>query len=144
MNKNLLWLAGCIIILCSCQKNLKEIISETEKATFTVYTYDEFGSPLGSGSGFFIDDTGIGITNYHVLDGAVKAMLKTSDGQEYEIDKVLASDKNWDIIKFSIISPSNTKFTYLNFTQKQMEQGDKVYNISSPLGLEKKKVYQME
>lgn len=67
MNKNLLWLAGCIIILCSCQKNLKEIISETEKATFTVYTYDEFGSPLGSGSGFFIDDTGIGITNYHVL-----------------------------------------------------------------------------
>ena len=137
MNKNLLWLAGCIIILCSCQKNLKEIISETEKATFTVYTYDEFGSPLGSGSGFFIDDTGIGITNYHVLDGAVKAMLKTSDGQEYEIDKVLASDKNWDIIKFSIISPSNTKFTYLNFTQKQMEQGDKVYNISSPLGLEK-------
>ena len=49
MNKNLLWITSCVIILCSCQKNLKEIISETEKATFTVYTYYEFGSPLGIG-----------------------------------------------------------------------------------------------
>lgn len=138
MNKNLLWVIGCVtIFLCSCQKELKDIINETEKATFTIYTYDEFGSPLGSGSGFFIDGTGTGITNYHVLDGAVKAILKTSEGKEYEIDKVIASNKNWDIIKFSVINSDNAKFTYLSFTQEEMEQGDKVYNISSPLGLEK-------
>ena len=118
-------------------KKSEDIIHDTESATFIIYTYDEYGAPLGSGSGFFIDSDGTGITNYHVLDGAVKAMLKTSDGKEYEIDKVLASDKKWDIIKFSIIALSNQKFPYLEFATKGTEQGDRVYNISSPLGLEK-------
>ena len=67
-------------VLCSaCSKDLKEIIADTKPATFIIYTFDEFGSPQGSGSGFFIDDSGVGITNYHVLDGAVKAVLKTDD-----------------------------------------------------------------
>ena len=107
MNKNIFLILGVILaFFSSCQKNLKDIIHDTESATFIIYTYDEYGAPLGSGSGFFIDSDGTGITNYHVLDGAVKAMLKTSDGKEYEIDKVLASDKKWDIIKFSIIALS--------------------------------------
>ncbi|MBX9188853.1 hypothetical protein HCG69_12360 [Bacteroides sp. K03] len=138
MNKNIFLILGVILaFFSSCQKNLKDIIHDTESATFIIYTYDEYGAPLGSGSGFFIDSDGTGITNYHVLDGAVKAMLKTSNGKEYEIDKVLASDKKWDIIKFSIIALSNQKFPYLEFATKGIEQGDKVYNISSPLGLEK-------
>ena len=79
--------------LVSCKPNLKEIVNDTEKATFIIYAYDEYGSPKGTGSGFFIDSKGVGITNYHVLDGAVKAILKTSDEKEYEIDQVLASDR---------------------------------------------------
>ena len=81
MNKNIFLILGVILaFFSSCQKNLKDIIHDTESATFIIYTYDEYGAPLGSGSGFFIDSDGTGITNYHVLDGAVKAMLKTSDG----------------------------------------------------------------
>lgn len=124
-------------VLCSaCSKDLKEIIADTKPATFIIYTFDEFGSPQGSGSGFFIDDSGVGITNYHVLDGAVKAVLKTDDGEEYEIDKVIASDRQWDVIKFSIRNPSQQKFAYLKFANTVVEQGDKVYNISAPLALE--------
>lgn len=138
MNKRLFSIACVIsILLCSCQKGLKEIIDNTESATFIIYTYDEFGSPSGSGSGFFIDENGTGITNYHVLEGAVKAKLKTSDGLEYEINEVISSDKNWDIIKFSTNNCNNIKFKYLNFSDKKIEKGDVVYNISSPLGLEK-------
>ena len=120
----------------SCQKSLKDIVKEAEEATFIIYTYDEFGSPAGSGSGFFIDENGTGITNYHVLDGAVKAIIKTTDEKEYEINKVIASDKNWDIVKFSI-KAYHSGFKYLRFSKKAIEKGDIVYNISSPMGLEK-------
>lgn len=122
--------------LLSCKKNLKDIIQECKRATFTIYTFDEYGSPSGSGSGFFIDETGMAISNYHVLDGATKAIIRTIDSLEYEIDKVVASDKKWDIVKFSVKNNSNKNFSYLKFADRPVEQGDKVCNISSPMGLE--------
>ena len=45
---------------------------------------------------------GLGISNYHVLDGAAKAFLKTNDGLSYEIDQVIASNQIWDIVKFNV------------------------------------------
>ena len=125
-----------MIIFISCKPNIKDIVNEADKATFIIYSYDEYGSPKGTGSGFFIDSEGTGITNYHVLDGAVKAILKTSDEKEYEINQVLASDRKWDIIKFSVKNRDKIKFKYLEFANKEVEKGDKVYNISSPMGLE--------
>ena len=139
MKKYLLWMLLVIVtmsFLTSCKKDLKDIIAETKQATFTVYTYDEYGSPSGSGSGFFIDKNGTAITNYHVLDGSTKAVIKTEDGVEYEIDQVVASDEKWDIAKFTIKNKIKKEFQYLNFADYVAEQGDKIYNISAPLGLE--------
>lgn len=136
MNRYIIYIILICISLTSCKKSIKDIIADTEDATFVVYTYNSFGSPQGIGSGFFIDDKGIGITNYHVLDGAIKASIKNSDGSEYEIDKVLASDKDWDILKFSIKNPERKSFKTLDFRNREMEKGDIVYNISNPLGLE--------
>lgn len=134
--KNLLITFSIFLCFTSCQKSLKQIINEAEEATFIIYTYDEFGSPAGYGSGFFIDANGTGITNYHVLDGSVKAIIKTTNEKEYEIDSVLASDKNWDVVKFSVKNNGDT-FKSLKFSKKKIEKGDVVYNIGSPLGLEK-------
>ena len=134
--KKLLTLFALLFCLTSCQKSIKEIINETEEATFVIYTYDEFGSPNGLGSGFFITKEGIGITNYHVLDGSVKAIIKTINEQEYEIDSIIVSDRDWDIVKFSIKNNGDI-FKPLKFSKKKIEKGDAIYNISSPLGLEK-------
>lgn len=123
-------------VFTSCKKDLKDIIADTKQATVTIYTYDEYGAPSGSGSGFFINESGMGITNYHVLDGSTKAIIKTSDSIEYEIDQIIASDEKWDIAKFNVKNKQNKRFAYLTFANKPMEQGDKVYNISAPLGLE--------
>lgn len=124
-------------LLYSCgPKNVKTIIAETKEASFIIYTYDEYGTPAGNGSGFFIDTNGTGITNYHVLNGAVKALITLHDSTKLEIDKVLASDSKWDIIKFSVKNPDGKQFKHLKFADKTVEQGDKVYNISAPMGLE--------
>ncbi len=121
-------------IFASCSRGAKSVLEKAEQATFIIYTFDEHGSPAGSGSGFFIDKDGTGITNYHVLDKSMKAVIRLKNGKEYEIDKVLASDKKWDIVKFSVLNEDGTKFSYLDFGSKDVEQGDKVYNLGAPLG----------
>ena len=125
-----------MFVSAGCSNSIQSIIEDTKEATVTIYTFDEYGSPSGEGSGFFIDDKGTCLTNYHVLDGATKAILKTSDGLEFEVDSVLISNKKKDIIKFNIKNPDKKNFAYLKFTKSELKQGDKVYNVSSPVGLE--------
>lgn len=137
MSKIITILSVCLLVfLTSCQRSLQDIIEDTKQATVTVYTFDEYGSPFGSGSAFFIDKNGTAITNFHVLDGATKATVKTFDGKEFEVDSVLVSNRKKDIVKFSLRTDGDQNFKYLTFADEAPQQGDKVYNISSPLGLE--------
>lgn len=132
--KYLLFLS--VIMFSACKKDAGEIIANTEKATFIIYTYDEYGCPSGSGSGFFIKESGIGITNYHVLDGATKAILVTSDSSKFEIEKIISADSKKDILKFQIKNTKSRVFETLKFSKAQPNKGEKVYCISNPLGLE--------
>lgn len=115
--------------------SVKSTIESAEKAVFTIYTYDKFGAPHGTGTGFFIDKNGIGLTNYHVLDGAVKAYIKTIDEQSYEITEILASNKNKDIIKFNIDNVDKKTFPYLSLSNSTYERGDNIIVIGSPMNL---------
>lgn len=125
-----------LIFFSGCKQSIQDIISETKEATLTVYTFDEYGSPLGSGSAFFIDKDGTGITNFHVLDGATKATVKMANGTELEIDSVISSNRKKDIVKFVVRNPEKKIFKYLRFAKTDPQQGDKIYNISAPMGLE--------
>ncbi len=134
--KMILAIACIACVAVSCKKKAQDILEATKPATVTIRTFDEYGSPAGSGSGFFIAADGTGITNYHVLDGSIKATIKTVDGKEYEIDSVLASSRKKDIIKFSIKNTTGEKFPYLTFAKDAPQQGETVYNVSAPLGLD--------
>ena len=129
----------CASLLCTftaCQKSLQQIIEEVEPATCTIYTYDEYGAPSGSGSGFFIESTGVGVTNWHVLDKSVKALVKMPNGNQYEVDSVLCASAKKDLLVFKIRNTTNIVFPTLSFCTEKPIKGDAVYNISAPLGLE--------
>ena len=134
--KSLRFIVFFIVIFSSCKKELSDIINESEKATFIVYTYDEFGTPSGSGSGFFIDESGIGLTNCHVLEGAAKAVIVTYDSSKYEIERILSADSKKDLLKFKIKNTNQKTFSILKFSSSATKKGDRVYCISNPLGLE--------
>lgn len=124
-------------ILVSCSsKDSKIVLKKADMATFMIYTYDEDKDLSGIASGFFIDNNGTGITNFHVLDGCSYAIIYLKDGNRYEIDKVLTSEENWDIAKFTIKHDKDEHFTFLRFSEKRPEQGDKTYLLGSPHGLE--------
>lgn len=71
-----------------------------------------------------------------MLDGATKATIKTSDSTEFEIKEIVASSKSKDIVKFTVKKAEDDNFDFLELTESDVEQGDVVYCISSPLGLE--------
>lgn len=128
-----------LFVLCalfSCHKSLQKIVKDTEPATFIIYTYDEFGSPQGIGSGFFIERDGTGVTNWHVLDHSIKAVIKTNEGKQYEIDTVLCASSKKDLLVFRVKNPHGVQFKTLSFCDELPPKGAPVYNIGSPCGME--------
>ena len=82
----------------------------------------------GSGSGFFIDDEGTLVTNFHVIDRADAISVCMSDGARYDIDRIVDFDPYRDI---AVLSLSITGNDYL-IPAREYKQGADVYAYGSP------------
>ena len=58
-----------------------------------------------TGTGFFYDNKGTVVTNYHVIEGCASAEITLANGNSYKVDKVLGYNKNRYI---AILSTSNS------------------------------------
>lgn len=108
-------------------KDFTSIIKDVLKAVVTIKT------DKGIGSGVIVNDKGYIVTNYHVLDGATQAGLKTYDQRTYAI-KVIGSEKNSDIAVIKIEPTLSLKA--LAFEITNIHVGDKVIAVGNPAGLE--------
>ena len=86
------------------------------------------------GSGFFISEDGLAISNYHVFKGTHigAEIIELYNGKQYKVKEVLAYSERYDYILFRI----EGKFNYIPITQREYEVGEKVYSIGSPKGME--------
>ena len=123
-------------LLALAQEKLSEIIKKIEPSTIVILTYGNGGKILGQGSGFFISKDGDIITNKHVLVGAARASIKTSDGQVYPIAGVIAEDKEGDIIRASVTIPA-IFVRPLAVSGSIPEVGEHIVVIGTPFGLER-------
>jgi Tfp pilus assembly protein PilF len=118
------------------QENLPAIIKKIQPSVVTILTYDKNEKGLKQGSGFFVRKDGAIITNRHVLEGASSADVKTAQGKVYPVIRVVAEDKEGDLILVSVdISPDAVY--PLSVSVSIPEVGERVLVIGSPLGLEK-------
>ncbi len=117
-------------------ENLPSIIKIIKPSVVIVFAYDDKGEFLKLGSGFFISQSGDIITNYHVLQGADSAEVKTSDGKTYPITYIVAGDEQSDIICLSVDIPSQYVHP-LSLSATVPEVGERIIVYGSPLGLEK-------
>lgn len=118
------------------QVTFKDLIATNEKAVFSIYTYDEFGVPSGSGTGFFISSSGTGITNFHVLKGASTAVIKLNNKITYKITEIIESNQDADLVKFKIENVKSKSFPFLNVKTTELQKGEKIFVIGNPHGFE--------
>ncbi len=118
------------------QENLPAMVKRVEPSIVVILTYDKGGRTLGQGSGFFINKTGDVITSDHVLRGADRAEVKTTDGKVYAGVKVVAEDREGDLIRVSIDLGGDT-VQPLPVSPSLPEVGERVVVIGTPFGLEK-------
>ncbi len=113
----------------------EQIFDKCSPAVFFVEVYDQAGRPLGTGSGFFLNSSGLAVTNHHVLDGAARAVITTSDTkQKYEVKGVYDFDEKND---WAVMQVDGTGFASLEIGSMDTVQGGAtVFAIGSPIGLQ--------
>jgi S1-C subfamily serine protease len=104
-------------------------------AVFFLEITDMKGTKIKTGSGFFINEDGLAVTNYHVIKGATSAVAITADGQRHRVLGVYATG-NEDNIDLAIIQVEGEGFNYLKLADSdEVRIGETVYALGSPLGL---------
>ncbi len=118
------------------QKTLQALVKENEKSVFLVQCFNDKNQIVSTGSGFFIDKSGLGFTNVHVIKNAYKAKIKTIDGKFYDVDKIIDYNSSLDIAKIKIKNISAMIFPSIKMATKKAEKGEAVFAIGNPDGLE--------
>ncbi|MHC4623612.1 MAG: S1C family serine protease [Planctomycetota bacterium] len=102
-------------------------------------------SPVGMGSGFFINKEGYLITNYHVIEKEtrieVTMFLKAKDGFEKKKFKKVKIEAINPFVDLALLKVENLEDTEVKFVclgdMDTVRVGEKVFAIGNPLGLER-------
>ena len=70
------------------------------------------GNVIGQGTGFIVDETGIIVTNFHVVVGAEKVEVITIDDEKYTVDGFYSYDSLKDYAIMKIPGFSLTRFPF--------------------------------
>lgn len=112
----------------------KDIFKKYSTAVFMVFTSDGFNGYQGSG--FFINSSGLAVSNYHVFQGTNKGAEQiklVGCDIAYKVTNVLYSSKDYDFILFQT---NCTNTNYIPIAQNKPSVGERVFAIGSPRGLE--------
>jgi len=120
-------------------RNVRDLVNLIGEAVVQVRT------PSGLGSGFFINEEGFLITNFHVIEGETQISLEVyhqKDGQlerrTYKQVRIVAINKFEDLALLRIEDKDAPKFKYVPMgSADALAVGERVFAIGSPLGLER-------
>lgn len=112
----------------------QQVVGITTEVTYHNYFGMTVSQPV-SGTGFFISEDGYVLTNYHVVEYAVKynspAKVITYDGTQYEAT-VVGSDSDNDI---AVLQVEATGLTHASLgNSDSIHVGDEIYAVGNPLG----------
>ncbi len=115
--------------------SITELVKKVEPSVFLILTADEDGNPLSQGSGFFIGQNGIGVSNLHVFEGGKDFFVKTFDRNFYKVTGIYAENKEYDYIIFQVEN-NKIDFPYLKIGIEKQEKGVDIFVLGNPQGLE--------
>jgi hypothetical protein len=110
------------------------IAAKCAPAVFYIEIYDSYGEAMGSGSGFFIDSSGIAVTCFHVISLASSAKITLKNGSQYDVAGFLGYDEQKDLALIQVDGSGFPSLTIGN--SKAMATGSSVYAIGYPQGID--------
>lgn len=115
------------------EKSLTEIITRAEPSVFLIRTYDRNGKGVGQGTGFFIEESGVGVSNYHVFKGGSTWEIRTLEGKKYQVDKIIKQNETFDYVIFQV---NTLDVPYLPLSSSMPGKGEDIVVLGNPRGLE--------
>ena len=121
------------------ERSVRELVQQLGEAVVQVRT------PGGLGSGYFINEEGDLITNFHVIEGETQISVEVyhqRNGQferkSYKNVRIVAMNKFQDLALLRIEEKDAPKFAYVALgDHDHLSVGERVFAIGSPLGLER-------
>jgi len=111
------------------------IFTRCADAVFMIETYDSDGKSIRTGSGFFISDTGLAITNLHVIENAATAAVTLHNGNIINVRGVCAISEDNNLAML-VVEPDRNDLSCLILADSDfVESGNTVYAIGSPMSL---------
>jgi S1-C subfamily serine protease len=111
----------------------EQLFNSVNSSVCTISAIATDGSYVSRGSGFVLDDSGLLVTNAHVLAGLRKASAKCGD-EQLEIRRIVRFDQNVDLA-VGEIGPVDVPGLSLA-AQDQVRPGTQIFVFGSPFGLE--------
>jgi len=121
----------------------EELGKKITPATFLILTNGVNGAGLGTG--FFINDAGLALTNYHVLANALDAdnlvvFLSDEEGnisqdRNRPFGRILHADQKRDFVIFTVRMDNKETVPYLPLAKERPQRGTKVGIVGNPQGL---------
>ena len=103
-----------------------EVLARALQATVLIRT-DE-----GIGAGFFVATNGYLLTNYHVIEGASKAVVETQDGRKFAVQHVCGYSPKTDVAMLKVQAASPQCLTLSDPSSVALD--DPVFLIGHPHG----------
>ena len=128
-------LSACLLFFCGCSSISGKLSGEEvykKIAPSTVEITAEGNDFSSLGSGFYIDESGTVVTNYHVIEGCSSAFVATHDGGTYPVTAVVGFDKDLDI---ALLATTKQSSQPVAISSKEISTGEVVYALGSSLGL---------
>ena len=110
------------------------VVQRVEPCVFVVYALNAQGKTISQGTGFFIAASGIGVTNHHVFKPGVQWVIKTFDGKQYPVRRIVKQSERYDFVVFE--TEASVTFPFLKTASQTPNKGDEVLILGNPEGLE--------
>lgn len=120
-------------------RSVRELVKQLGEAVVQIRT------PAGLGSGFFLNEDGFLITNFHVIEGETQISVEVyhqKNGQlerkVYKQVRIVAMNKFADLALLQVEDRDAPKFKFVRIGNSDvLAVGERVFAIGSPLGLER-------